>query len=358
MVTTPRLRRVLRRTLGGIVAAALGFYAAELVFRTMVLVPLVPETERQFDRVIAATWPRPVAPRKDEGTLRILGLADSFGLAGGAHNYHFLLEEKLKERGLPVDVVNFSVAAYSPGEELLLLRRFGPDFRPDLVLHGFFVGNDFGLPRVETGRFRGIDVTRVPGAAGWLPRNLMLTRWLGRCWEGLEDRRARRRERDRGLEAGSFSRERFLRIERVRLGACRRPTGSGPAWPVTTELLDAIGAEARDQGAAHVMVVHPDQFQVEPELAREIMETYGLDAEEYEIDLPQQYLRAYAASRRLPVVDLTPAFREEGGRGGLYLPQDTHYNDRGNELAAEVLAETLEPLLAAMIAPVDVAAVN
>jgi hypothetical protein len=110
-----------------------------------------------------------------------------------------------------------------------------------------------------------------------------------------------------------------------------------------TAVLDALGRETDDLGAVRVTVVHPDQFQVEPALAAEIVETFDLDPEAYDLALPQKFLHAYAADRDMPLVDLTAAFREQGSEGGLYLSRDTHYNDAGNRLAAEVLAEALEP---------------
>ena len=148
---------------------AIGLYAAEAVFRFGLLVPSIPETDAHFRKLVRDGWPRPVDEAKEPGTIRILGLADSFGVSGEERNFHYLLEELLRERGHPVEIVNFSVPAYSIEHELELLRRFGARYEPDIVLHSFFVGNDFGLGEPASLRYRGIDVERVPGARSWLP---------------------------------------------------------------------------------------------------------------------------------------------------------------------------------------------
>lgn len=329
-----------------ILGLAVGLYVVELIFRYELLVPSIPESEAQFRKLVSDGWPRPVRQPKEPGTIRILGLADSFGVAGGVHNFHYRLERLLRERGHRVEVVNLSVPAYSIDQELELLRRFGARYEPDIVIHSFFVGNDFGLGAPASLRYRGIDIERMPGARSWLPQELTVVRWIPRWMKARSERRKRDEDVARGLGEGSFSRDTFLRIERVRFGACRKPRTDGPAWLAVTTVLDALGHEVDAMGAVRVTVVHPDQFQVEPALASEIVRTFELDPAAYDLTLPQRFLHAYAASRGVALVDLTPVFRREGGEGGLYLSRDTHYNDAGNRLAAEILADALEPYLA------------
>jgi hypothetical protein len=45
------------------------------------------------------------------------------------------------------------------------------------------------------------------------------------------------------------------------------------------------------------------------------------------------------------VVDVTEAFYESGKDGGLYLPRDTHWNRRGNELAAQLVSAKLREVI-------------
>jgi len=337
-----RGKNILFGIAASMMGVAIGLYAAEVVFRFALLVPAIPESDAQFRKVVSDGWPRPVTPTKDPGTIRILGLADSFGVAGGDRNYHYRLEKLLRERGYSVEVVNLSVPDYSIEHELELLQRFGARYEPDIVLHAFFVGNDFALGEPESLNYRGIDVETMAGASAWLPHNLAVVRWLPRWRRAISEQRHR--------DEGSFSHDTFLEIERVRIGACRRPRTEGPAWLGTTAVLDALGRTIGELHALHVIVVHPDQLQVEPALAAEIVSTFELDPEAYDLMLPQKFLHSYAASRKVPLIDLTPAFRERGREGGLFLPRDTHYNDAGNELAAEVIADALEPLLARLLA--------
>ncbi len=63
--------------------------------------------------------------------------------------------------------------------------------------------------------------------------------------------------------------------------------------------------------------------------------------EDYDILLPQTYLHLFARERDIPYLDLLPALRERAQRGNerLYVPGDTHLNNRGHELVGETLAD-------------------
>jgi hypothetical protein len=346
-VTLPK--RAVFASLATLIGFTLSLYFAEVVFRHVLLVPFVPESESDFREIVSRNWPNAVDLPKKPGRLRILGLADSFGLAGGASNYHYLMETILQERGYDVEVISLSVAAYSLEHELALLQRFGARYDADLVLHGFFVGNDFGLGEPPTHRYRGVRVAKVTGWSSWLPHNLNAVRWVSGWWNVQAERRRHSNAENSGKD-GNLDTADFLEIERVRLGSCRLPERDGPAWLGTTMVLDGLQRTIRQMDAIHMIVVHPDQFQIEPALTDEIVDVYALDRQNYDLDLPQMFLQAYADSRGIELVDLMPAFRERGSEGGLYLLRDTHYNLTGNALAAEILADAIEPLLPSTLA--------
>jgi lysophospholipase L1-like esterase len=63
--------------------------------------------------------------------------------------------------------------------------------------------------------------------------------------------------------------------------------------------------------------------------------------EDYDIELPQAYLRLFARERGIPYIDLLPVLRAHVQRTNerLYLAGDTHLNNRGHELVGEALAD-------------------
>src|SRR5712691_9574881 len=83
---------------------------------------------------------------KTPGTFRILVVGDSFGWAGGLEdNYTAMLERRFERRegAHKIDIVNTGYPGTHTGEQLIMLKKYGLQYSPDLVILGFFAGNDF-----------------------------------------------------------------------------------------------------------------------------------------------------------------------------------------------------------------------
>jgi hypothetical protein len=89
-------------------------------------------------------------------------------------------------------------------------------------------------------------------------------------------------------------------------------------------------------------MIIPDEFQVEDELWERVSERAGRPLER---DRPQALLQAWLAEEQIPHLDLLPILRAApplaDGRRHLYHARDTHWNARGNRIAAQALADFL-----------------
>jgi hypothetical protein len=273
----------------------------------------------------------------------MVGLADSFGIWGGPESsYHRLLENRLRQdHGPAVELLNLSIDGYEPAHQLNILR-FGMRYAPDLVLHGFFVGNDFTLAADDIYKFGGLRVHR-PRQHGYWPREFLLRGWVQTALEISAEKRKLDRDLAAGATPGTFSEATFLNMQQYRFRQ----------WATRTEenvrkmrevfgVLDAIRAVATEGGARYVMVIHPDQTQVDPQLRRQLMEHYDLREDQLTVDLPQQLLREYCADRGIACLDLLPLFERTGPPEDLYMTRDTHYSLAGRQLAAAAIQEFLE----------------
>ncbi|MCP4897823.1 MAG: hypothetical protein GY906_12695 [bacterium] len=318
--------------------------SVEIVFRWLLVDHLVPRTNREFELRVASAWNEPIATDNSSNRLRIIGLSDSFGLAGSSQNYHRLIGDKLKTWAPPYEIVNFSVAGYELQEELILLKRFGAKYDPDLVLHGIFVGNDFwGSMETTPVSFRDMPLELRIGLRGYFPRHFLIRQLFSNVRVARQDTNMRAEETNVENQSGTYSRTSFLDIERKRTAICLRSIRADDQfWKSVSGILDQIYAQSRDLGAQYVVVIHPDQFQVEPELFNELVKRYELNPNDYDLEQPQRFLRSYCTARGLPFVDLLPVFRSHEGQEGLYLLNDTHYNEHGNRLAAEQVLQLFE----------------
>ncbi len=329
----------------------------EFIFVFFLLDSRTPKTEGEFFRLMTSNavrednsaWPQPISLAKPAGTFRILGLSDSFGTSGGiTSNYHYLLEDLLRRDVSPtIQIVNISVPGYDTIYELAILRRFGMEYSPDLVLHGFFAGNDFSLfgDAHEVYAYLSIPVTRHVHTSRYRPGNFLARAWSKNALMALRDKWRNQTELERGIveRVGSFSKSGFLKLQFERMNQWGRRTDKEvqrmkKVFPV----LDAIRSAAEEGGARYVMVIHPDQVQIDDTLRQEIITTFQVNEEEYDFDLPQNILRSYCADRGIPCLDLLPSFRAKSKEGDLYLLRDTHYNHTGNELAAARIAQFIQ----------------
>ena len=82
---------------------------------------------------------------KKNNVVRILGLGDSFSvnLREKKQNYNDILQQEFIASGRgDVEIVNAGMEAMNPGYYWHILNKLGDLIKPDLVLVGFFVGND------------------------------------------------------------------------------------------------------------------------------------------------------------------------------------------------------------------------
>ncbi len=325
-----------------IVSVIVGLCLCEAVFRTAFLKDKVPTTEQDFFRLVSSSWPKTILVEKKPDTYRILGLADSFGVAGQESNYHYFLESFLKDKGIKVELINYSVREYGLFEELTLLRRFAASYHPDLVLHGVCVGNDLDMLYGRLMEYKNISI-RVKNPL-WFSQtsNFSLLEWLYRYIKYRFECRRLQNEYEKNKSIDSFSEERFLEIGYKRMAICSLQKNQASRRQKVIQLLDEIRNEAARIKATYIMVIHPDQFQVEQDLQNQIITKYKAKKEDYDFKLPQEFLKNYCRSRGILYIDLLPVFISGGLKGGLYLKRDTHYNTNGNKLAAKAVYEFLQ----------------
>src|SRR5215204_5017934 len=82
---------------------------------------------------------------KPDGVFRILVLGDSFMEANSVpldNTFHRQLEKFARATGNNVEVINMGVSGYGTLQEYLVFQDIGHLYNPDLVLVGFYDGND------------------------------------------------------------------------------------------------------------------------------------------------------------------------------------------------------------------------
>jgi len=297
--------------------------------------------------------------QKTSGIYRILVVGDSFGWVGGREgNYTAMLERQLDNHyGYHrIDIINTGYPMTQTAEQLVMLKKYGLQYHPDLVILGFFVGNDFidGNPNrkriVVNDLYIDIDKRREHIILGYpivfQSRLLLYVKQKYKIFTELRKGAATEpRQRLSQEQRGPFAEETFLDLERAELEFFNISSSrKGRFQKNINYILQSItemDALLKSRNIQFMVAIYPDVFQIDKTLLRVIFERFRLHMEDYDLDLAQNILKSFLQSNGISYIDFTDRFRSESQEKDLYLSSDPHWNHSGNQLAADILFETL-----------------
>jgi len=291
----------------------------------------------------------------DRGPVRFRALAigdsQTYG-AGVTYDDTFaaLLESRLRETEPTAEVLNLGVPGWEPPEELHLLKVYGMQFQPDVVLMNFYVGNDiirrrgayWEQPIVVAGQSYYVHATgnRIHDLLSpdrWFLYHhvnyvirvgtLSFDRW----------RRASVQDSDHGITLRT--RQGYLQEldERTDIYLMNEPDEIRLQWDKTGQTLAGFKQAAEARGATLILVVVPDHVQVDRQLREEFLAARAEAPSRFDFELPQRRLKQWAEANGVTTVDLLPAFRDATRVEPLYFETDLHLTVAGHRCVANGL---------------------
>jgi SGNH hydrolase-like domain, acetyltransferase AlgX len=268
-------------------------------------------------------------PQKAEGIFRILGIGDSFtyGVVPYQYNYLTLLEESLNKSRRKVEVMNMGIPSIGPRDYLSLFVHEGLALRPDMIIISFFVGNDFERQK----RKKLSTYSYVVSFTKYLID-------LHKKFEGqITHGDARYDDTSR-----TFTDEAYLQLEQSRSYIfLRQNKNFARAFSDSIAHLIRIRDICLSQKIRLLIVVIPDELQVNNLLRQAVISGSGLDRDEFDFTLPNRLLAQTFEQEKIDYIDLFSNFASASARENLYKPNDSHWNIAGNKLAARVIQEHL-----------------
>lgn len=314
--------------------------------------------------------------QKDQNKFRLLVVSDSFNWAGGKEgNYTALLENKFDNYygKQQVDVINVGYPGTHTGEQLAMLKKYGLQYNPDLVVLGFFVGNDFRDADPErkriivNGVYIDIDKEDELIIFGYpiigRSRFLMFLQQKYQVYQELQ--RAKQDSAqlsssslvaslnlasapiiEREKSPGILSEKAFLRVEKSRLKFCKiKDLLEGKRDDNINYIFQSISemqALLESRNIKFMVAIYPDEYQVNDELLNDIFAEYDdLKRESYNTTCQQEILIKYLEANGIPYINMLDKFRIEQKIRPLYLLREPHWNSSGNLLAADILFDYL-----------------
>jgi len=256
-----------------------------------------------------------------------------------------------------VEVISLGIPAIGPRFYLKMWEVEGRRLQPDLVILGFFVGNDLK----DNAGFRPDE-----GGPGWLLEHSLAVRSIrnlarlltsgiqhggenGRAAEGSRGSSGRPGYELPGVAAsfdpaeGAMNEETFMRIEWNRMAVCLE--GNRPIvrrlLKTLRPILEELDRSVKEAGAELVIFLIPDEFQVDDELSVRLLALNDTDRSEFSRNMPQTMLVASFEKAGIHHIDPLRSFRSRSKAQDLYLPRNTHWNPAGHRLAAQMMVDYL-----------------
>jgi hypothetical protein len=305
-----------------------------------------------------------VSLKKPADTIRIAVLGDSFTSAVQVEmekTYAEVMEKELNNQcpylaDKKIEVINFGVNGYGTAQELFTLQQEVWDYDPDVVVLGFYIGNDLMNNSMKladnlyspffvydkNGNL-GIDMSfpakslkeanpyfnvKIDLLPGWLINNIRLLQLARQIEVNHEKKR---------LSDFIFNSE---------ANVYRQPKTPEwqEAWDITEQLLTFFANDVKQQGKDFLLVTIASANQVipDPNIRKAYMESNQI----INLFYPDQRIKALGDRQGFRVFNLGQPFQQyaEANNTCLHGFQGTcggHWNEQGHKLGGEMIADKL-----------------
>jgi hypothetical protein len=260
---------------------------------------------------------------------------------------------------LRTEILLMGCPGYSTENQVGLLKGMGLDLEPDLAVLAFFVGNDVtGIP-IRGKIIRGKKY--YTGSPIWWLHALrqshlfmlaesLFVREIKLAWLRQKNQRQRERlaartgDQAAGLAADPPVSPLYLEIMKNNFPVYRREPNRRlrNLWRDAERYLGEFHQVCQEAGIPWLLLIIPGEEQVDPKVRQEVLEGLKLDPADFDFDLPQRRLVQFATLHGIPVLDPLPRLRALHQRDArLYVPNDTHWSVRGNEVVGRMLADAI-----------------
>jgi|RhiMetdeSRZDD1v2_1073273.scaffolds.fasta_scaffold38854_3 acetyltransferase AlgX (SGNH hydrolase-like protein) len=266
----------------------------------------------------------------------VVVLGDSF-VEAGLVPQAALLSTRLSEL-LHVETANLGLGGYGPQQELIVLKRYGLELRPKVVLWFFFEGNDLlDVPRYAN-YSRNWDAT-LKELHGFKARSFTknVLRVLGRLSTSQSQTTSEALRRSCYFRQGQDESSKTLYFAYAGMPLSREDL-------VSLEIAQRSFQEAKrlasEHGAQFLFVYIPIKFRVYRDFCEFPAKGYG---KQWQVNNLPTMLESWCQAQDIAYLNLTESLQEHAARGDLvYFPDDGHWNAHGHEIVATTIAQFIK----------------
>ena len=222
------------------------------------------------------------------------------------------------------EIINFGVPGHGPHQYTRIFQKYGVRLRPKVVFYALF-SNDLrdGL------RFEAPPANRKQRmtAKRFLTRYSASYNIFNNVSRSLKKSRTNDQRNTIGLK---------LLDRRLRDPYAIADRNFASAWAGIARQIEDAYQESKRIDATFILLYFPQKEEVYWELAKDRIKSIDIFKER--IDRLNKTIAAFCVTRDFLCLDLTPTLKARGLRGEtFYFPVDIHWNEKGNNLVAQVI---------------------
>lgn len=282
----------------------------------------------------------------EDDNYRVAFVGDSFTFGVYRHqkNFPYIVQDLGKQNGLNIESINFGVPGSGPKQYLKMVNTYVRKAKPDLVIVTLFIGNDIyqSDPNLQTQLWL--------GSVGTIPKitHIGFDKESYALYTVLRSLNRYRLHKNyvKEEEARGFNEQVRLNIEYQYHEIFRKLYSERihSQFMNLQIIIKQISYYVDGFGGELLVVLAPSEIQINNELKMSFISQYSIPSADLDISQPQQLIAKYLNDVNIKYIDLLPAFLKEGDKRKLYAPGDTHFNEAGNNLAAEIIFNTVKEL--------------
>jgi hypothetical protein len=314
--------------------------------------------------------------KNTQNKFRIITLGDSFTWGHGVDDDDIYMKV-LEKHDAIIETINMGGPGGDPPTALKLYMSRGLHYEHDVVLHGFFLGNDIVAyyPKDDDsppqwgfdseGNFKligkmkspeEVDAIRKESEEKYSPtkrRNLRssINYWFTRHFQ-LCTFVDNYRDYCSNVLKGSVLYTRILKYFGIEnkgaygfLDYCRKkdPEDVEYGWKLLAETLKTMKNYAKQANVKLYVIIIPFNFQTSQKLYEITARKYGHDPSEFDLEKPNRKLAELCDNLEIGYLDLLPSMKKETSKGNkFYFMRDGHWNANGHSFAAKEIYKDMK----------------
>jgi hypothetical protein len=147
------------------------------------------------------------------------------------------------------------------------------------------------------------------------------------------------------MRVPTYGQEAYIKVESQRIGLYLSDKSAYGQFSGIRKQISEIKDIVKSNKSKLLVLIIPDELQVNQDLFKEVSSYLGWKDESIEIDLPQKVLKEYLNSENIAYIDLLDSFKKAENPQRYYKVRDTHINYEGNKLAAEELSKAIKDII-------------